>query len=239
MSSRLVFDTSVYIAILRDGRFAASFRERYRRDVPRTHMCSVIVQELLAGARTAHHRKLAAALYEPFERARRIVVPTHRVWKHAGMVLSMLWNRLPAVRSRVARGLVNDALIALTARSIGAAVVTPRPRARRRGRRARAPGRDRRERHPFAGARPVGARRLLGAIRGNNSGPRISLGFFQGGLGRGGSRPMRCHRNAGTRSGSKAVWTCLAEVSKLMTLSFTLDADPGMRRPRWAGPVRC
>src|SRR5437667_7998588 len=124
VSSRLVFDTSVYIAILRDGRFAASFRERYRRDVPRTHMCSVVVQELLAGARTARHRRLAAALYEPFERARRIVVPTHRVWKHAGMVLSMLWNRLPAVRSRVARGLVNDALIALTARSIGAAVVT-------------------------------------------------------------------------------------------------------------------
>jgi len=124
VSSRLVFDTSVYIAILRDGRFAASFRERYRRDVPRTHMCSVVVQELLAGARTARHRRLAAALCEPFERARRIVVPTHRVWKDAGMGLSMLWNRLPAVRSRVARGLVNDALIALTARSIGAAVVT-------------------------------------------------------------------------------------------------------------------
>src|SRR5881628_2274758 len=58
VSSRLVFDTSVYIAILRDGRFAASFRERYRRDVPRTHMCSVVVQELLAGARTARHRRL-------------------------------------------------------------------------------------------------------------------------------------------------------------------------------------
>ena len=96
-----MFDTSVYIAILRDGRFAASFRERYRRDVPRTHMCSVVVQELLAGARTARHRRLAAALCEPFERARRIVVPTRRVWKDAGMGLSMLWNRLPAVRSRV------------------------------------------------------------------------------------------------------------------------------------------
>jgi len=124
VSSRLVFDTSVYIAILRDGGFAASFRERYRRDVPRTHMCSVVVQELLAGARTAHHRKLAAALYEPFERARRVVVPTHRVWKDAGTVLATLWSRLPAARSRVARGLVNDAVIALTARSIGAGVVT-------------------------------------------------------------------------------------------------------------------
>jgi len=46
------------------------------------------------------------------------------VWKDAGTVLAMLWNRLAAARSRVARGLVNDALIAITARSIGAAVVT-------------------------------------------------------------------------------------------------------------------
>lgn len=119
-----MFDTSVYIAILRDARFAGLFRERYRRDVPRTHMCSVVVEELLAGARTAHHRRLAAALSEPFERARRIVVPTRRVWKDAGTILATLWNRLPAFRSRVARGLVNDALIALSARSIGAAVVT-------------------------------------------------------------------------------------------------------------------
>ena len=124
MSPRLVFDTSVYIAILRDGRFAGSFRERYRRDVPHTHMCSVVVQELLAGARSARHRRLAAALYEPFERVRRIVVPTHRVWKDAGTVLASLWSRLPAARTRVARGLVNDALIALTACSIGAGVVT-------------------------------------------------------------------------------------------------------------------
>ncbi len=36
----------------------------------------------------------------------------------------MLWDRLPAFRSRVPRGLVNDALIALSSRSIGAAVVT-------------------------------------------------------------------------------------------------------------------
>ena len=38
---------------------------------------------------------------------------------------------------------------------------------------------------------------------------------------------MRSHRNAGTRCGGKVVWTCLAEGSKLTTLSFTLDANPG------------
>ncbi len=121
VSPRLVFDTSVYITILRDREFARMFRERYRRHVPRTHVCSVVVQELLAGARTPEHRRLAAALYEPFERVGRIVTPSHGVWKDAGTVLAVLWVRFPAARSRVAAGLANDVLIALTARSIGAA----------------------------------------------------------------------------------------------------------------------
>lgn len=52
MSARLVFDTSVYITILRDREFADAFRERYHQDAPRTHVCSVVIQELIAGART-------------------------------------------------------------------------------------------------------------------------------------------------------------------------------------------
>jgi predicted nucleic acid-binding protein len=124
VSARLVFDTSVYITILRDRQFAATFRERYRRQVPHTHVCSVVVQELMAGARTKRHRTLAAAFYEPFERAGRIVTPTHGVWKDAGIALATLWARVPAARSRIAAGLANDVLIALTARSIGAALVT-------------------------------------------------------------------------------------------------------------------
>jgi predicted nucleic acid-binding protein len=124
VSLRLVFDTSVYITILRNREFAAMFRERYRRQVPRTHVCSVVVEELIAGARTPRHQRLAAALYEPFERAGRIVTPSHRAWKDAGTVLAMLWARLPAARTRVMAGLANDILIALAARSIGAAVVT-------------------------------------------------------------------------------------------------------------------
>jgi predicted nucleic acid-binding protein len=124
VTSRLVFDTSVYIAILRDRAFAGAFRERYMREVARTHVCSVVVEELLAGVRTPLHRKLAEALYAPFERVRRIIVPTHRVWKETGVVLAKLWTHDPAARNRTRFGLVNDALIALTTRSIGGTVVT-------------------------------------------------------------------------------------------------------------------
>lgn len=124
MTGHVVVDTSVYIAVLRDPAFAAAFRPIYERAIPRTHLSSVVVQELLAGARTGAHRRLAQALVEPFERARRIVTPTHPIWRDAGDVLSTLWRDAPSFRSAIHGGLVNDVLIGLTARAIGATVIT-------------------------------------------------------------------------------------------------------------------
>jgi predicted nucleic acid-binding protein len=121
---RVVVDTSVYVAVLRDASFATAFRPRYERVLPRTHLSSVVVQELLAGARTPTHRRLAQALIEPFERAHRVVTPTHAIWRDAGAVLSELWRDAASYRSAIHGGLVNDVLIALTARAIGATVVT-------------------------------------------------------------------------------------------------------------------
>jgi predicted nucleic acid-binding protein len=124
VSVRVVVDTSVYVAVLRDAAFAAVFRPRYEGALPRTHLSSVVAQELLAGARTARHRGLAQALIEPFERTHRVVTPTHAIWRDAGAVLSHLWRDAPSYRSAVHGGLVNDVLIALTARAIGAKVMT-------------------------------------------------------------------------------------------------------------------
>lgn len=124
MAAPYLFDTSVYITVLRDENFAREFRPRYIRDVPRTHCSSVVIQELVAGARTFRHRRQAAALYEPFERTGRIVTPSHRVWKEAGAVLVTLAEKAPQWRDKIARGLLNDLLIALSSRSIGATVVT-------------------------------------------------------------------------------------------------------------------
>lgn len=124
MTVRLLYDTSVYISVLRDAAFAVSFRPRYIRDIPFTLCSSVVVQELLAGAHTSRHRRQAAALYEPFERARRIVTPTHLVWKEAGVVVAMLFAQMPQLRSKLSQGLLNDMLIALSGRATGATVVT-------------------------------------------------------------------------------------------------------------------
>jgi predicted nucleic acid-binding protein len=82
------------------------------------------VQELLAGARTPRQRRQVAALYEPFERVRRIITPSHLVWKEVGGVVAIVLEKTPQFRSKLASGLLNDILIALSGRSIGARVVT-------------------------------------------------------------------------------------------------------------------
>ena len=124
LTTRVVLDTSVYVAILRDARFARNFRSRYEAEVPRTYMSSVVVQELLAGAWGARQRRQAEYLSRPFERVGRVVAPTHRVWKEAGLLAARIAEREPAARSKLRTGLLNDILIALSARSIGATVVT-------------------------------------------------------------------------------------------------------------------
>ena len=124
MTTHRLFDTSVYIAVLRDTTFAETFRPRYARDIPFTYCSSVVIHKLLAGARTPRHRRQAALLYEPFERARRIITPTHLIWKEAAAVVATLFAKVPQLRSKIARGLLNDILIALSGRSIGATVVT-------------------------------------------------------------------------------------------------------------------
>jgi predicted nucleic acid-binding protein len=124
VTTPLLFDTSVYVSIFRNAAFAAEFRPRYLRDIPLTYFSSVVVQELLAGARTPRQRRQVAALYEPFERVRRIITPSHLVWKEVGSVVAVVLEKTPQFRSKLASGLLNDILIALSGRSIGARVVT-------------------------------------------------------------------------------------------------------------------
>jgi predicted nucleic acid-binding protein len=124
LSGRWLFDTSIYIRILRDEAFAHGFRPRYLRDVARTHFSSVVIEELLAGARTAQHRVHAEKLFMPFERARRIVTPSHAIWKDAGDLMARSLRSAPSDRPKVGPAVLNDALIAFSARSIGATVVT-------------------------------------------------------------------------------------------------------------------
>ena len=121
---KIVYDTNVYIELLRSKRFAESFRSRYEANIPVTFFSSVVVQELLAGA--TDQLKLAAAvgLFRPFERTRRIVTPTHVVWRDAGRLLGEMRVTRRDRKDKLTGSFINDLLIALSARGIGARLVT-------------------------------------------------------------------------------------------------------------------
>jgi predicted nucleic acid-binding protein len=118
----VVFDTNVYVAALREGLSGLSFG-RLDEAIPRTFLAAVVSAELRAGALDETGRTLVRNLVSRFERLGRVVVPTYGSWNEAGNILAKIVRREPAFRTKV-RGLWNDALIALSARQIGATVVT-------------------------------------------------------------------------------------------------------------------
>jgi predicted nucleic acid-binding protein len=118
----VLFDTNVYVAALREGVRGAAFA-RIRESAPRTFLASVVSAELRAGAVDQTGRSVVLELTDRFDRLGRIVTPEAKSWSLAGDVLGDIRRREPGMRDKIAR-LWNDALIALSARQIGASVVT-------------------------------------------------------------------------------------------------------------------
>ena len=121
---KLIYDTSVYVAILRSKAFAASLRPRYEADIPSTFFSSVVIQELLAGATDRLKRAVVEGLYRPFKRSRRIITPSDTAWEEAGRLLGVMRGDRKDQAARLSGSFVNDLLIALSARGVGAKVVT-------------------------------------------------------------------------------------------------------------------
>jgi predicted nucleic acid-binding protein len=87
------------------------------------YLSAVVVLELLAGAHTPRDQKALKALVTDFRRSGRILVPAASAYEEAGEVLRRLQTEMGYEVSG-ASSLVNDILIALSARSIGATVIT-------------------------------------------------------------------------------------------------------------------
>lgn len=114
---RVLIDTNVYIAFMNDGQY---------EDVVLgpglvRHMSTVVWMELEVGATHKRAARAVATLGRTFDRVGRLVTPSHAVWKAAGPLLRKLRSAGRDVRRA---SLVNDVLIALTARDIGATVIT-------------------------------------------------------------------------------------------------------------------
>ena len=118
----VVFDTNVYVAALREGVDGPAFT-RIRDRAPRTFLASVVSAELRAGATDQTGRLAVRELVDQFDRLGRVVTPDARAWNLAGDVLGDIRRREPGLRAKIL-SLWNDALIALSARQIGAVIVT-------------------------------------------------------------------------------------------------------------------
>ena len=120
-----IIDTDLYIDLIQSGRTLPIIRELYEKETPGIYFSSVVAQELLAGARSLAGRRHIETLLRPFEKAGRVVTPTHRDWKETGNILTRILELRPDLKSKLP-ALVNDCLLALSARAIGARLYTSR-----------------------------------------------------------------------------------------------------------------
>jgi predicted nucleic acid-binding protein len=120
---RLVIDSGVYIDWINAGRHEDILLDRGSVK----YLSAVVLMELGAGAFSVRERRLVHRLEATFLRTGRVVSPTPAVYSEAGDIL----RRLQSERGyNIKRGhsIVNDVLIALSARSIGAVVATENAR---------------------------------------------------------------------------------------------------------------
>jgi predicted nucleic acid-binding protein len=118
-----LIDTDLYIDLIQSGVTLPLIRELYYNDAPGIYFSSIVAQELLAGANSPTGRKRVETLYRPFEKVGRVITPNHRQWKDAGGILAKVLHDRPNLKSKLP-ALVNDFLLALSARSLGATLYT-------------------------------------------------------------------------------------------------------------------
>lgn len=119
---KVIFDTNVYIAAIQGGPQGQPY-QLLLAALPRTYLSAVVVQELITGALDAVGERLVGRFIQRTEQTGRVVTPTYADWKETGRVLARISRQEPGQRTRIPR-LVNDVLLALSARQIGATLYT-------------------------------------------------------------------------------------------------------------------
>ena len=115
MSDVIIFDTSVLVDELRTGRH----RQRIASITGVVRISAVVLSELWRGVVSAAERRFLESL----AKSRPILVPTERNWIESGKVLARMHSDLGFTPTKL-RDLHFDVLVALTARSHGARVIT-------------------------------------------------------------------------------------------------------------------
>lgn len=120
---KVLLDSNVYITALRSQAERARFRATFFPLLPATVLSAVVAYELSVSAADVRTRDLLAEFITPMERAGRVVTPQFSDWQAAADIVSAIARKDGAWKSKLPV-LLNDVLIALGARRVGAQVVT-------------------------------------------------------------------------------------------------------------------
>ena len=124
-----LLDSNVYIHAFNNASFGDEFRDFHRRHLPRIVLSVVVIHELLIGAMTpARERSLRRGLIDPFKMRRRIHIPTQPTWELAAKVDRRLRQTKSFKSSLLQRSFFNEILIAVSARDLGATILTENER---------------------------------------------------------------------------------------------------------------
>lgn len=122
---KYVLDTNVYIHAIRDAGARAELAAWQRAMAPWIHQHSVVVGELLLGARDEETwQRWYERWVVPAERVERVVAPSHGTWLRASRMVARLSGRGRIQPGRMKRGFFNDCLLAASAGEEGFVVVT-------------------------------------------------------------------------------------------------------------------
>ena len=120
---KYLLDTNVYLEAVRSEEARAQFRKTFFPLLPATYLSAVVSYELGVNAQNRRTRTLLQDFVRPMERTGRVVTPAFDDWSLASEVVTAIESNEKSWRSKLP-ALLNDILIALSARRIGATLLT-------------------------------------------------------------------------------------------------------------------
>jgi len=119
----ILLDTNVYLLAIKSDEGASFFDRRFVPLVFQTYLSSVVVEELYAGALDLGAVRLVERYVGSLEKAGRVTNPSFQDWKEAGQLVARMTHREPRHKPKIQQ-MLNDILLALSARRIGAELFT-------------------------------------------------------------------------------------------------------------------
>jgi len=118
---KALIDTSIYIPFI--NRAITHPVLKFGDMTPLLYMSAVVMEELYAGAFDKTSIRVLDRLFKTFDQLGRIVTPDYSDWQQAGKIIAKLGKKYGFEEVYLSH-LLNDILIALSARRVGATLFT-------------------------------------------------------------------------------------------------------------------